>query len=133
VTYLLPGQAGVWGAGCPVGGSPFGFAFGGAPVGGTTIALLQSNGPPNSLGVNLLALSLDPIGTALLPACQLYLPFGGVIVTHSLVPLDGAGAGSTPFPVPSGFPGVSIVAQSAALDGSPAGYTLSNAGIAILQ
>lgn len=133
ISYLLPGQATSVGQGCPVNGQPFQATFAGAPVGGTSAQLLQSNGPPNGLAANLFALNFDPVGMPLLPQCSLYLPSSGLMVTHNLLTLDGAGNGSTPYPVPLGYPGVLLVGQTAALDNSPQGYVLSNAWIALLN
>ena len=80
-----------------------------------------------------MSLGFDPAGFPLLSGCQLYLPLGAGLLTHSIVLLDGSGAGSTPFTLPSGFPGVALYSQSAAIDSSPEGFVLSNAAIALLQ
>jgi hypothetical protein len=134
VRWLLPGQAAAnIGQGCPVSGSPFTFALSGLPLGGTTVVLAQSNGPPGSLAANLLALSFDPAGSPLLPQCPLLLPPGGM-VTQGIVTLDNAGAASTPYALLSGYAGVLLAGQSAALDpGSPQGFVLSNAWVAVLN
>lgn len=134
VTYLLPGQSTTVGAGCTVNGNPFGYALVGAPIGGTTPNLVQSNGPAGALAANLIALDIDPVGTLLPPGCALHLPLGGLIVTHSLVLLDGTGTATTPLPLPTGYTGMLMAFQSAALDTiNPAGYVLSNAVAALLQ
>lgn len=134
VTYILPGQTATFGQGCPVNGQPFAFGINGSPVGGSSVQMVQSNGPANQLCANLIGLNYDPSGFPLLPQCSFYLPFGGAIATHSLIVLNGAGTASTSLSIPSGFTGVSMVMQSAALDpSSPAGYVLSNAAIALLQ
>lgn len=133
VTYVLPGQSAPIGQGCPVNGVPFSLALGGSPIGGNTVAMTQSNGPAGQLAANLIGLSLDPVGAPLLPQCALHLPLGGVIATNSLLFLDGAGSGSTPLSIPPGFPGLSLVIQSAAIDNGPAGFVLSNAIFALLQ
>jgi len=133
VSYLVPGQlAATWGQGCPVNGSPFQFAFSGLPIGNATANLVQTNGPSGALAVNLFALDFVPSGLPLLPQCSLYLPLGA-LVTHNFVLLDAAGFGSTTYQVPSGFPGVMLAGQSAALDSSPQGYVLSNAWIVVLN
>jgi len=133
VSYLVPGQAAApWGQGCPGNGAPFSYALSGLPIGGNPASLVQSNGPPGGLAANLFALGWDPLGSPLLPQCSCYLPLGST-VTHGFVTLDAAGAAATPYQIPSGFPGVMLVGQSAALDNSPAGYVLSNAWIAVLN
>jgi hypothetical protein len=132
VTYLLPGQTTLWGTGCPVNGQNFLHVIGGTPTGGNTVQLQQLQGPGNGLAVNLLALALDPAGTPLLPQCSLHLPLGPTIVTNNLLLLDAAGTGSTPLPLPQGFPGLLITSQSATLLPS-GGYALSNAAAMLLQ
>lgn len=132
VTYLLPGQVTLWGTGCPVNGQNFLHAVGGTPVGGNTVQLQQLQGPANGLAVNLLALDLDPAGTPLLPQCSLHLPFGSTLITNNLLLLDAAGTGSTPLPLPNGFPGLLITSQSATLLPT-GGYALSNAAAMLLQ
>ncbi|MEO6596257.1 MAG: DNRLRE domain-containing protein [Planctomycetota bacterium] len=132
VTYLVPGTGGFWGLGCPM---PFGyyqFQFGGAPIGGSTIAMQQSNGPANAISALFFALALDAAGTTLAPGCSAYLPFAGMISGPTVL-LDNAGSASTPFAVPAGFPGYVVVCQAAALGASPLGFTLSNAGVLCLQ
>lgn len=133
VTYVLPGQAAPLGQGCPVNGQPFAYALSAAPLGGTTVQLVPSNGPANQLCANLIGLSFEFPGTPLLPQCSLLLPLGGFFVSHSIVALDGAGTASSPLTLPNGYTGVSLVLQAAALDSSAAGYVLSNAVFALLQ
>ncbi|MBL8724708.1 MAG: DNRLRE domain-containing protein [Planctomycetes bacterium] len=133
VTYVLPGQSASLGVGCPVNGQPFTYALSGAPLGGTTVQLVPSNGPANQSCANLIGLSFELPGTPLLPQCNLLLPLGGVFVLHSITTLDGAGTASSPLALPTGYTGVSLVLQAAALDNSPAGYVLSNAVFALLQ
>ena len=132
VSYLLPGQVASWGQGCQGSGAPFAYALAGTPTGGTTVALVQSHGPSGSLAANLLSLAFDPAGSPLLPQCALYLPLAAT-VTQGLVLLDGSGNGSTPFPIPPGYPGVLLAGQSAALDNSPQGYVLSNTWLAVVN
>lgn len=133
VTYLMPGQGTAVGTGCPVNGQPFTLGLVGAPIGGTTIQLVQSQGPANQLAANLMALSFDPVGAPLLPQCSLLLPFGGVIATLNVFPLSATGTGSTPVPLPVGFPGLMLTSQTAALDPGPNGFVLSNALVMLLQ
>lgn len=133
VTYLLPAQTGTFGVGCPVGAGIFGYSFVGAAIGGTPINMVQISGPPGQLAANLLSLGFDPVGSPLLPNCLLHLPLGPAIVTHSIVQLDATGAAATSVVMPTGFPGLKVYAQSAALHGSPSGFVLSNTAIAFLQ
>lgn len=133
ITYVAPGQTATWGTGCAVGGQPFTLAMGGNAIGGQTLQFAQSNGPANGPAVNLLALDLDRAGFPMLPNCNLLLPQQGPIVTYNLLVLDGSGSGTTPWTVPTGFPGVMIVSQSAALTNTVGGFVLSNAAIALLQ
>jgi hypothetical protein len=132
VTYVVPGQLATWGTGCPVGTGNFGFSYVGAPVGGTTIQLVQTGAPPVTIGANFFALELDPIGITLLPSCTIYLPLA-TMITGPLFITDALGNGAAPFAVPFGFPGYTVVSQSFAFDGaSLLGFSLSNAGIADL-
>jgi len=132
VTYVVPGQLATWGSGCPVGAGNFGFSYVGAPVGGTTIQLVQNNAPALTIGVNFFSLELDPIGSPLLPGCTIYLPLASLLSGPVFI-TDGAGNGSAPFGVPFGFPGYIVVSQSFAFDSaSLLGFSLSNAGIAHL-
>ena len=133
VTYLMPGQGTAVGTGCLVNGQPFTLGLVGAPVGGTTIQLVQSQGPANQLAANLMALTFDPVGAPLLPQCSLLLPLGGVIATLNLFPLSATGTGSTSVPLPVGFPGLMLTSQTAALDPGPNGFVLSNAVVMLLQ
>jgi len=133
VTYITPGQSAAFGQGCPVGGLPFTCGMVGAPIGGTTVQVTQTNGPAGQLAANLVSLSYDPAGFPLLPQCSLYLPFGGLIVTQSLLFLSNTGAGSTTVNLPPGFPGLLLVWQSAAIDSNPAGFVLSSALLSLLQ
>ncbi|MBL9077082.1 MAG: DNRLRE domain-containing protein [Planctomycetes bacterium] len=133
VHYLLPGETGSWGVGCAVGTGTFAFAFVGPMVGGTTVQLAHTNGPPLSLAVNYFALGLDPAGVPLLPGCALHLPAALEWIPGNLVALDAAGAGSSPWPVPAAYPGLFFVSQSAALANTPLGLVVSNTGVAVLQ
>jgi hypothetical protein len=134
VAYIMPGQTATIGQGCPVNGQPFTFAINGSPIGGSSIQMVQSNGPVGQPCVNIIGLSFDPAGSPMLPQCSFYLALGGAMAVNSVVQLDGVGAASAPLSIPSGYTGVSLVMQAAALDpGSPAGYSLSNAAIALLQ
>lgn len=132
VTYITNGQTWAWGQGCPVNNQPFGLVWNGAPIGGTTIQLQQSNGPANALAANLLSLGFNYSGFPLLPQCSLNLPLTG-IVNFGIFTLNGAGSGSTNVAIPSGYPGFLFASQTAALFPSPAGYVLSNTALALLQ
>ncbi|MCA8974810.1 MAG: DNRLRE domain-containing protein [Planctomycetes bacterium] len=133
VTYITNGQATTWGQGCTVGGAEFRHAWNGAPIGGTTVQFTQTNGPAGALAANLIALEYDRVGTALVPGCNLYLPYGGLIVTHSLVFLANNGSGSTSVTLPAGYPGVMFATQTAAIASTAAGFVFSNAAVALMQ
>jgi hypothetical protein len=128
VTYATAGTVGVWGTGCNVGAGTFGLGVTGTPVGGSPIQLVQSNGPAGQFGANFFSLGLDPIGLPVAQACSLYLPSAQGIVTGATFVLDGAGAATSHFTVPAGYPGLLIFTQSAAIDTTPLGFALSNAG-----
>lgn len=132
VTYLLPGQSGVWGVGCPVGAGTFGVAWVGAPVGGSTVQVAKTNGTPSALGADFFALALDPIGTPLLPGCDAYLPLNE-FVAGSVFVTDASGSASTSYQLPAGFPGRLIAAQSIVLAANPIGYATSDAALTVLQ
>lgn len=104
VHYLLPEQTGNWGDGCAVGAGTFTFAFGGAMVGGTSVQLAHTGGPAGSVAVNYFALGLDAIGAPLLPGCALHLPLQLDWIAGNVVLLDGSGAGSSAWPVPTAYP-----------------------------
>lgn len=130
VTYIQSGQTGTWGTGCPTANGTFSFAYVGSMTGGSTVQLSHVNGPPLTVGVNYFALDLYQPGFLLQPSCPLYLP-----VTQNLIPgfifvTDGAGAGSSFWQLPTIYPDLYFVTQSAALDNSPFGLALTNAGIA---
>ena len=127
VTYAIAGTTGIWGTGCSVGAGTFSTSISVTPVGGSAIPIVLSNGPANQIGANFFSLGLDPAGLALAPACSLYLSLTQGIVTGPAFVLDGSGAASTPFLVPSGYPGFLVLTQSAALDSSSIGFALSNA------
>lgn len=134
VSYLVPSQTGTFGIGCPVGAATFGYDLVGTAAGGQTLTLAMSAGPPGQLAGNFLSFGFVPAGNPILPNCDLYLPLGAGIVTHSLVTLDALGSGSAPFPVPAGFLGLRINAQAGALDPTtPNGFVLSNAAVTVLQ
>ncbi|MBX3461967.1 MAG: DNRLRE domain-containing protein [Planctomycetes bacterium] len=133
VTYVLPGQAGLWGEGCPVGSGRFDLVLVGAPVGGQTMHHVHFGGPPGSVGVFYFALGLEPGGVLLQPDCRLYLPLAQGWVPGNLFVLDGTGTGSSSWTHGTSYPGLYFTTQSAALDGSALGFALSNAGVAVLQ
>ncbi|MCA8977210.1 MAG: DNRLRE domain-containing protein [Planctomycetes bacterium] len=134
VSYLTRGQTGTVGDGCLVGTQNFTHTLTGPFIGGTTVNLVQSNGPRNSFCLNMLALSFVPAGAQVIPGCMMYLPLGTQLVSHSVVLLGPNGAGSTPLSLPAGFPNVAIYSQAAALlPASPGSFVLSNAAIGILQ
>ncbi len=132
VAYLLPGQNGVWGVGCPVGAGNMGVAWSGAPTGGNTIQVVKTGGTPNTFGGDFYALSLDLPGTPFLPGCSAYLPLNELVV-GAVFPTNGAGDGTSSFPVPSGFPGYLIATQAAVLANNSVGFVVSNAAMVVLQ
>lgn len=132
VTYLLPGQNGTWGTGCPIGAGTFQTAWVGAPIGGTTVQIAKTNGQPSSVGVDFFTFTLDPLGTTLFPGCTIYLPLAGFFSGGTFF-TNGAGSGTSPFNVPVGFSGYPIITQAVVLDFSPLGFALSNAAITVLQ
>jgi hypothetical protein len=132
VTYLLPGQSGVWGVGCPVGTGTFGITWVGAPIGGSTVQVAKTNGTPGALGADFFALALDPVGTPLLPGCDAYLPLNEFVAGSTFV-TNAAGGASTAYQLPAGFPGRLIAAQSITLASNPLGFITSDAGLIVLQ
>jgi hypothetical protein len=133
VTYLLPGQNGSWGTGCPIGAANFTTAFSGAPLGGTTINIVQSNATPLGIGANFFSLALDPAGTALsVPGCRLYLPSASILIGNVFF-VSAAGTASSPLALPPGFPGYLVTCQAALADANPLGYLVSSAALLVLQ
>jgi len=130
VTYILSGQTGSWGTGTTTPNGTFTFAYIGAMTGGNTVQLSHVNGPSSSIGVNYWALDLYQPGVLLQPGSTLYLPFALPWIPGLLFLTDPAGAGSSFWQVPSIYPGLYFVTQSAALDNSPLGLALTNAGVA---
>lgn len=132
VTYLLPGQNGFYGVGCPVGANNFSAAWVGAPIGGATVQISKSAGPAGSVGADFFTLSLDPVGLTLLPSCSVWLPLAEVIPGGAFF-TDGAGAGSSSFQIPVGFPGYMINCQAAVLTNNALGFAMSNSALTVLQ
>ncbi|MFY9342329.1 MAG: DNRLRE domain-containing protein [Planctomycetota bacterium] len=132
ITYLLPGQNGMFGTGCRVGAGAMTAAFVGAPVGGTTIQIVKTNGTPSSLGADFFALALNPAGTLLGSGCTAYLPLGEVLLGGTF-PTDAAGGATTSLLLPPGFPGYLVQCQAAVLATNPLGYVVSNAALTVLQ
>ncbi|MCA8976517.1 MAG: DNRLRE domain-containing protein [Planctomycetes bacterium] len=133
ITYLTNGEAGAIGQGCLVGGQPFTHSWSAAPIGGTTLQLTMANGPANALAANLMSLTFSRTGVPIGPPCPMHLPFGGLVVTHSLVFLSATGSGAANIAIPPGFPGVMLTSQAAAIASNPAGFILSNGMVALLQ
>ncbi len=134
VSYLLPGQVGTWGIGCPSGAGTFSFTFTGSMVGGQTAFLSHTNGPANALGINIFALELNQPGIDLVPGCTVYLPASGAWITGFGFVLDGAGATSLAWPLPTVYPGLYFMSQSVAFDAAaPLGFVLTNAGVGVIQ
>lgn len=132
VTYLLPGQNGTYGVGCPVGAGNFAAAWVGAPVGGSTVQITKSNAPAGSVGADFFALSLDPAGVTLMPSCTAWLPFAEILLGGTFF-TDGAGSGSSPFGIPVGFPGYMINCQAVVLTNNALGFVVSNSALTVLQ
>ncbi len=132
VTYMLPGQNGTWGIGCPVGAGFFTTTWVGAPIGGATVQIAKTAATPLSIGADFFTLALDPLGTPLLPGCTLYLPFAQVIPGAAFL-TNAVGAGSSPFVIPTGFPGYLINCQAAVIENNPLGFVISNAALTVLQ
>jgi len=133
VAYLLPGESGVWGTGCPTANGTFGFNWTGAIVGGTTIQLNATSGPPNSGGAFYFDLSLYAKGFGLQPGCTLYLD-AGTAFQGFVFPTDALGNGSVSWTLPTVFPNLFFATQVVGYDPSPFGapfnVVLSNAGVA---
>ena len=132
VTYLQPGQSGAWGTGCAGTFGSFTTSWLGAPIGGGTMQIAQSAAPTQSVGAVFFALAIDPAGTPLLPGCAVWLPVSGLIPGPAFF-TDAAGAATTPFAVPVGFPGQLVACQAAVLAPTPLGFTAGNAAITVLQ
>ena len=132
VSYLLPGEAGLFGDGCPVSGPPsFGFGLGvatGPATGGTTLPVIYIDGPPNSVGAVYFSLGLNRDGVEVFSGCSVYLP-GSQIVPGDMFMTSASGFGTGSFTVPLNSPGFIVSMQAAAIDASPVGYTLTNAGV----
>ncbi len=133
VTYLLPGQVGIVGIGCPVGSGTFQDAYVGTPTGGTTIQIVQTNAPVGTIGLNYLSLGANPAGVPLLPGCSIWLPLSQPLIAGNVFLTNAVGGATSPFPLPSGFPGFLITTQAVAIDASPLGFTLSNAAVLVLN
>jgi hypothetical protein len=132
VTYLLAGQTGTWGTGCPVPPFTFDAAWSGTPSGGNTVQNVKIYAPASSIGADFYTLSLDPAGLPLLPQCSVFLPLpelipGGAFLT------DGVGNATTSLLIPSGFPGYLIASQSAVLTSNAIGLVVSNAALLVTQ
>lgn len=133
VTYVAPGQSGLWGDGCPSGSGTYDHVLVGAPIGGNTMHLVHLGGPPSGVAVNFFSLSFDPVGVSLLPGCTIYLPLAQPLIPGFTVFLDGAGNGSSPWALPTIYPGLFVASQAVALDSNPLGFITSNAGVFVLQ
>jgi hypothetical protein len=134
VTYLAPGQTATWGTGCPVGAGTFGNAWVGAPIGGTTIQIAQTNAPVSSIGANYYSLDLDASGTPLpVAGCTVYLPLAQPLIPGNVFITSASGTASSPFAVPAGFPGFLVNNQAAVITNNALGFVLSNSALALLQ
>ncbi|MFY9342499.1 MAG: DNRLRE domain-containing protein [Planctomycetota bacterium] len=133
VAYLLPGQNGTWGLGCPtqVGNPTVGFL--GTPVGGSSIQLAKSNFPW-CVAIEFFALAIDPLGVPVLPpgwvGCSAHLPEAEWIIGNSSV-INGSATSA--FAVPLGFPGYLVACQVVLMPQGPIGYLASNVALTVLQ
>jgi hypothetical protein len=128
---MLMARASSYGVGCAGSNGTPRLGFSGSAQAGNTLSVDLQNGVPSGLAVliasttNAAPFPLD-LGFLGMPGCRLYtdLTFLDVVL------LDGAGAGSFPFPVPPGVFGFLFYTQFACLD--PAtnafGFTTSNYG-----
>jgi hypothetical protein len=131
VTYVMPGTIGYFGAGCPTGSGSLALTIQGAPIGGSTLQLVQSGGPPLAIGASFFDIALEMPGVPLGAGCSVYLTpafFPGALFT-----LDSQGAASTPLPVPLGVFRAVVVSQSAVLAPTPFGIATSNAAFFVTQ
>jgi len=132
VTYLLPGEATRVGVGCPVGAGTSELDFVGPVVAGTNVTIQRTNSVPSSIGADFFSLYIDPVGLPLQPGCTVYLPLAQELLPGGAYLTGAAGSSSAPFAVFAGYPGFLISCQSAVLDSSPFGLSLSNAAVMIL-
>lgn len=142
VTYLAPGAVGAWSAGClvsqPSGTQlPMSLQLTGHASGGATIGLGYTSCPPSSVGATFFALGLEygPAGLGVpLPglACAVHLPLAGLVPGNVWL-TSAQGAASDTFAVPANAPGFLITCQGAAVDATPFGASLSNAGAMLTQ
>lgn len=133
VTFVVAGQSGLWGRGCPVGSDTFDLVLVGAPIGGSTVHHVHRAGPSNSVGIFYFGLDLEPAGILLQPECRLYLSPVSSWVAGNLFVLDILGNGTSSWTHTTSFPGLYFVTQSAALDNSAFGLALTNAAVSVLQ
>jgi len=128
VTYLTPGEVGGFGVGCPVGSGTMGVSLTGPATSGTTVSLNYTGTPASSIGATFYALSLDGANAPLFPGCSPFLPLNAIL-PGNLWTTDAQGVANDTFPVPPNSPGFLVVCQGAAIDASPLGFSLSNAGV----
>ena len=135
ISYLNPGQTGLGGQSCPVAGSGtqrFNLGITTSPAtGGSTVGLFYVTGPSNSIGASIFSLGFNPSCVQLFSGCSTFLlqPLvpGNVFLT------DASGFASDSFTVPLNAPGFLVAVQGVAIDNSPSGFTLSNAGLMLTQ
>jgi hypothetical protein len=128
---MLMARASSYGVGCAGSNGTPRLGFSGSAQAGNTLSVDLQNGVPSGLAVliasttNAAPFPLD-LGFLGMPGCRLYtdLTFLDVVL------LDGAGAGSFPFPVPPGVFGFLFYTQFACLDpaANAFGFTTSNYG-----
>jgi hypothetical protein len=132
IIYLAPGETGTWGVGWPVGAGTFELGISGTAAGGNVLPITYSNAPTPSVGANFFAIGLNAAGTPLAPNGLAYLPLTGTLITGNTF-LTSGGVGSSTVTIPVGFPGFLLSVQALALDSTPLGFSLSNAGVMLTQ
>ncbi|MEZ6038618.1 MAG: DNRLRE domain-containing protein [Planctomycetota bacterium] len=132
VHYVMPGSTSIWGIGCPVGTSTATTMFGGPAIGGNSVTIARFDTVQNSVGADFYSLYLEPAGVTLQPSCSVYLPLAQDILPGGVF-LSGSGVSAGSLQLPANFPGYLITCQSAVLDNSPLGLSLSNAALLVIQ
>lgn len=133
IVYLLPGTTGSWGTGCPHGSGTMATQWVGVPTSGAPLQLVHGAAPAMSLGASFFAFELVSSGFELSPGCRVHLPVASGLVFGDLFATDGAGAASSTFLLPAGYPGRLLVAQALVLDGRVPELVLGNAALLVTQ
>jgi len=133
ITYLLPGESTRVGVGCPVGAGTSELDFVGVANGGAVVTIQRTNSVTSSIGADFFSLGIDPVGVTLQPDCNVYLPLAQELLAGGAYLTGATGSSSAPFAVPAGYTGFLVACQSAVLDSSPFGLSLSNAAVLIID